>query len=211
MTKEYASQRGPRPQFRQHYDLGWIGFVHGPSRLSRAITYLTRRDRVGDIIVNHALVVTGPDECVEANMPVGVVVNRLSEAYFDREDEGEVIFRKPKGLTAEIAERVAARAKSEVGARFDITGMVAEGLGGTFLGHFLNSLFDNKPRELMAKLLHEKGQWVCSDLAMYCLREQPEFRGKGVLTRPVGTVSPQALFEDEEVFDPLPHPDSTDS
>jgi hypothetical protein len=136
-------------------------------------------------------------------MPVGVVTSRLAESYFDT-DEGPVIFRKPRGLTMEVAQRLVTRAKAEVGAKFDITGMVAEGLGGTFLGYLVNSLFDNKPRELTAKLLHQKGQWVCCDLVMYCLREEPLYRGKGVLARPVATVSPQALFEDEEIFEPLP-------
>ena len=37
------------------------------------------------------------------------------------------------------------------------------------------------------QLLHEKGQWVCSDLVLYCFREEPAYRGKGVLARPVAT------------------------
>jgi hypothetical protein len=203
MAEEKTAPSCSQPEFGKDYDLGWVGFVHGPSKLSAAITYLTRRDRVGDITVTHSFLVTGPDECVEANMPVGVVTSRLGQSYFNTK-EGPVIFRKPRGLTPEVAQRLVARAKAEVGARFDIAGMVAEGLGGTFLGHLLNSLFDNKPREVMAKLLHQKGQWVCCDLVMYCLREEPLYRGKGALARPVATVSPQALFEDDEIFEPLP-------
>jgi hypothetical protein len=198
-----AEENAAQPQFGKDYDLGWVGFVHGPSFLSAAIAYLTRRDRAGDIGVTHSFLVTGPDECVEANLPVGVVTSSLAEAYLDP-GRGRVVFRKPRGLTPDLARRVVARAKAEVGAKFDIAGMVAEGLGSTFLGHLVNSLFGGKPRELMAGLLHKKGQWVCSDLVMHCFREEPEYRNKGVLARPVGTVSPQALFEDEEVFEPLP-------
>ena len=139
---------------------------------------------------------------MEANLPVGVVITALTESYLGR-DGGRVIFRKPKGLTPEVAQRVVARAKAEVGAKFDVAGMAAESLAGTFLGHLVNSLFGDKPKELMARLLHAKGRWVCSDLVLYCFREEPAYRGKGVLARPVGTVSPQALFEDNELFEPL--------
>jgi hypothetical protein len=81
--------------------------------------------------------------------------------------------------------------------------MVAEGLGGTFLGHLVNSLLGDKPKEMVAGLLHQKGQFVCSDLVIYCFREEAKYRGKGAVARPVGTVSPQTLFEDEELFEPL--------
>jgi hypothetical protein len=197
-----AAEKEVRPEFGKDYDLGWVGFVHGPSFLSRAIAYLTRRDRAGDIGVTHSFLVTGPDECVEANLPVGVGTSSLAESYFDQ--EGGVIFRRPRGLTPDVARRVVERAKGQVGARFDISGMAAEALSGTFLGHLVNSLLGGKPKELMAGLLHEKGQWVCSDLVMYCFREEPQYRDKGVVAHPVGTVSPQALFEDEEFFEALP-------
>jgi hypothetical protein len=127
----------------------------------------------------------------------------LAESYLDQ-DDGRVIFRRPKGLTPALARRVVRRAKAEVGAKFDTAELVAEGLGGTFLGHLVNSLFGDKPKELVAGLLHEKGRWVCSDLVIYCFREEPKYRGKGAVAKPVGTVSPQTLFEDEELFDPLP-------
>ncbi len=203
MAKTKAAHPSPRPEFGKDYDLGWVGFVHGPSRLSAAIAYLTRRDKVGAIGVTHSFLVTGPDECVEANFPAGVVASGLAESYLDRE-EGLVLFRKPKGLTAASARRVVRRAKAEVGAKFDTAGMVAEGLGDTFLGHLVNSLFGGKPKKLLAKVLHQKGRWVCSDLVIYCFREKPKYRGKGAVAQPVGTVSPQTLFEDEELFETLP-------
>ena len=203
MAKKKAAPRIAQAEFGKDYDLGWIGFVHGPSLLSTGIAYLTRRDKGGDIGVTHSFLVTGSDECVEANFPAGVVASGLAESYFDR-DDNRVVFRKPKGLTPTMARRLVKRAKAQLGAKFDTAGMVAEGLGGTFLGHLIESLFGDKPKELMAGLLHENGRWVCSDLVMYCLREEPKFRDKGAVARPVGTVSPQTLFEDEELFEPLP-------
>jgi hypothetical protein len=191
----------PRPEFGKDYDLGWVGFVHGPSLLSAAITYLTRRDKAGDIVVTHTFLVTGPDECVEANFPAGVVASGMDESYFDT--DARVIFRKPKGLTKAAARRVVKTGKAELGVPFDTAGMVAEGLAGTFLGHFLEAVFGDTPKKIAAKMLHQKGRWVCCDLVMHCLRGEAKYRDKGVLAEPVGTVSPQTLFEDEEVFEPL--------
>ena len=37
-----AAEKEVRPEFGKDYDLGWVGFVHGPSFLSRAIAYLMK-------------------------------------------------------------------------------------------------------------------------------------------------------------------------
>jgi len=202
MAKRKPPPQSPRPEFGKDYDLGWVGFVRGPSLLSASIAYITRRDKVGDLGVTHSFLVTGPDECVEANFPAGVVTSNLAESYLDQAG-GRALFRKPKGLIPAVARRVVKRAKAELGAKFDTVGIFAEGLGGTFLGHLLNSLFADKPKKLTARLLHQKGRWVCCDLVIYCFREEAKYRGKGALAQPVGTVSPQTLFEDEELFEPL--------
>src|SRR5437763_8841113 len=198
MAKLKATRRSARPEFGKDYDIGWVGFVRGRSVLSAGIAYLTRRDKVGGARVTHAFLVTGPDECVEANFPAGVVVSGLAENYFDK-DGGRVVFRKPRGLTPAVARRVVKRARAEVGAKFDVAGMAAEGLGDTFLGHLLNALLGDKPKKVAAKVLHRKGRWVCCDLVAHCLRAEPRYRGKGVLARPPGTISPQKLFEDEDL------------
>jgi hypothetical protein len=150
-------------------------------------------------------VVTGADECVEANLPAGVVATRLSEEYLRRDDR-RVIYRKPRGLTAAAGRRVARRARAQVGAKFDYGAFAAAGLRGTFLGHLLDGLLGGKPRALAGRLLHQKGRWICSTLVAYCLNQEPHYRGQGVLSRPAGTVSPQELFEDEELFEPLLRP-----
>src|SRR5258707_63136 len=125
-------QKAARPAFGKDFGLGWVGFVHSGSRLSGAIAYLTRRDKqTGRPTITHAFVVPGPDECVEATLPAGVVVTRLSVDYLDRDDR-LVIFRKPVGLTQEAGARIAALAKAQVGAKFDFGAFAAEGLASTF-------------------------------------------------------------------------------
>jgi hypothetical protein len=199
MAKVKATRRARTPVFGKDYDRGWVGFAHSTSSLSRGIAYLTRREKTGDVVVSHSFLVTGPDECVEANLPVGVVKTSLRDAYFDK---GVVVhFRKPRGLTPTIARRLVKTARAQVGAGFDFGLFVAEGLGGTFVGHLFNSFFSGKPHELMTSLLNQKDRWICSELVAYCLRSEPAFRGKGVLAHPPATVSPQGLYEDDELFE----------
>ena len=193
--------------FGNDYDLGWVGFVHSTGQLlSEGIAYLTRRDKKGGVTVTHTFLVTGTNECVEANLPVGVVTSDLAEEYLGREDR-LVLFRKPRGLTPAAARRLVARAKAEVGAKFDYGAFAAEGLTDSFLGHLVDSLLGGKPKKLLAGLLHRKGRFVCSELVAYCLRKEPRYRNKGVLARPPGILTPQELFEDGELFEPLGPPE----
>jgi hypothetical protein len=203
MAMAKAARENPRPEFGKDYGVGWVGFVHAPGALSKGIAYLTRRHKVGGVAVSHAFLVTGADECVEANLPAGVVATRLSEEYLGRPDR-RVVFRKPRGLTAAAARRIARRAKAQLGAKFDYGAFVGVGLKGTFLGHLLNTLLSGKPQEWAGKLLHEKGRWICSTLVAYCLGQESRYHGRGSLSLPLGTVDPQTLFEDEEIFEPLP-------
>lgn len=198
-----AKRKTGRPTFGKDFGLGWVGFVHSSCQLlSGSIAYLTRRDKKGDVTVTHSFLVTGPDECVEANLPVGVVTSDLAKEYLGRDDR-LVLFRKPKGLTPAVARRLVARAKAQLGAKFDYGAFAAEGLTDSFLGHLVDSLLGGKPKKLLAGLLHQKGRYVCSELVAYCLRQEPRFREKGVLARPPGVLTPQELFEDGELFEPL--------
>jgi hypothetical protein len=198
-----AKKRKRRPVFGEDYGLAWVGFVHADSLLSGAIAYLTRRERRSEVVISHAFLVTGPRQCVEANLPVGVVTSNIEEEYLDRDDR-MVLFRRPQGLSQAAARRIARRAKEQVGAKFDFGGFVAEGLGDTFLGHLVNTLLGGIPKEKLAKTLHQKGRYVCSDLVAYCLRQEARYRDKEILNRPPGSLTPQAFFEDDDLFDPPP-------
>jgi hypothetical protein len=200
VAKGQAVAQPKNPAFGKDFGLGWVGFVHSGSRLSKGIAYLTRREKQSGVTITHALVVTGPAECVEANLPAGVVTSDLSKEYLGRDDR-TVVFRKPKGLTQATGRRIAERAKAQVGAKFDFGGFAATGVADTFVGHFIDVLLDGAPKEKLAGLLHQKGRFVCSDLVAYCLRQERRYRDVKILAHPPGTLSPQALFEDEELFE----------
>lgn len=210
MTTSKTSAAEESPQFHTDYDVGWIGFVHGPNLLSRGIAYLTRWDRDCNITISHTFIVAGRNECVEANLPVGVVVSNLAEEYLQR-PERHVFFRRPRGLTAEATERITQTAQAQVGTKFDFGVFAASALTGTFLGHLLNALSQGKWQEGLDKLLHQNGRWICSDLVAYCLQQVPEYQGLGVLAKPPGTLNPQELFEDDILFDTLTGPAHHDS
>jgi hypothetical protein len=206
MAKGNPGRRKGRPAFGKDFDVGWIGFVHSAGQvLSEGIAYLTRRDKKGGVTVTHTFLVTGPNECVEANLPVGVVISDVEKEYLSRDDR-LVLFRKPHKLTPAVARRLAARAVAQVGAKFDYGGFAALGVSDTFLGHLVDSLLGGGPKTLLSELLHQQGRYVCSDLVAYCLRREPRYREKGVLARPPGILTPQELFEDDELFEPLPRP-----
>jgi hypothetical protein len=203
VTKGKTRHSTRRLAFGKDFDRGWIGFVHSSGQLlSGTIAYLTRRQKKGAVTVSHSFVVTGPNQCVEANLPVGVVKSNLTAEYLDRNDR-LVLFRKPRGLTRAVARRIVQTAKAQIGAKFDYGGFAAVGLSGTFLGHLLDSLFGGKPKALLDGLAHQEGRWVCSELVAYCLRQEPRYRVMGVLGREPGILTPQELFEDDELFEPF--------
>lgn len=189
-----------RPKFKKDFDIGWIGFVHADNLLSRGIAYLTRREKKGNTTVSHSFIVTGPDECIEANLPAGVVLTRLSKEYFGRKRR-RVYFRKPKAMTEKMGERIAKRARAQLGAKFDFGVFTASALKNSFLGHLIDKVFHGKPGKKVAQFLDKNGQWVCSELVAFCLQKEARYRDKGVLSRPPGTIDPQQLFEDEELFE----------
>lgn len=190
------------PQFGKNYDRGWIGFNHATSVMSQGIAFFTRFERTNDIVVSHAFIVTGEDECVEANYPSGVVCSRLQKDYFEREDRS-ITFRRPKQLSAELADRIVEKAKSQVGDGFDYSVLANHALQDNFVGWLINDMFDNKPKNFLDRMLEDSGQWICSELVAYCLKQQREYENVGVLANAPGAITPQMLFEDDELFEPF--------
>ncbi len=187
------------PVFGENYKAGYIGFTfNNASILSYGIAHFTRWARMSDIRVSHALVVTGDNECVEALIDQGVKKQPLSK-YFD-DPARQIFFRKPAQLTAEIAASIVKLAKSQVGNQYDTSLLAAQVAQGTFIGKLINKIYNGKPDLLLSKLLNNDDRWICSELAAYCLDEQPEYMDKGILSRPNETIDPQELFEDASIF-----------
>ncbi len=186
------------------YNVGYIGFTHCPGLLSDGICYFERWARLSDIAVSHAFVVTKAfdgdyPELVEAHWPV-VKGAKLSEYTDDRRTV--LVFRRPRGWTLEMGMRIAAQARFRIGARYNTGLILSQLMAHTFVGHYLNKWFNNRPDQWVSERLDRKDEFICSELAATALNEQPELRGKGILAGPLDTISPQALFEDQVIFEP---------
>ncbi|MBI1247224.1 hypothetical protein GC197_05190 [bacterium] len=145
---------------------------------------------------------TGDDECVEAAYPKGVVRSKLSEAYWAKPDR-YVIFRRPIGLTEELADRIVDVAQAQLGSKFDFSTSVHLAAQKNFLGWIINWLTSDEVNRAMESLVQDDNRWLCSALGAYCLKSQPEFDGIGILQKQPGMITPQELFESDELFEPV--------
>jgi hypothetical protein len=201
-----AARRRPvvsdvQPQYGINYGVGYAGFTFRKDDLiSHGIAYFTRWERLSDIKVSHVFVVENAEHVIGAHAGTGVARASIGELF---DDPGvQVFFRKPRYWTRDIGERIVSKARPEIGKEYDLSLILAGALQATFLGKFLNKIFGRAPDRFVSRLLNSEDEWICSELVAYCMDEQPEYRDVGILLHPNETISPQELFEDEEIFEP---------
>jgi hypothetical protein len=198
MKLEYNSQE---PVYGKNYDKGYIGFSYASDRfISRGIAYFTRLHRLGDVKVSHTFIVSGENECIEALVREGVQRSSLT-AYFEN-PEYQVFFRKPRDLTADIANAIVAAAETQLGTKYDTALFFSQAVSGSWLGRVLKRAFGSKPDKMLSALMNNDNRWICSELVAYVLDRQPQYHDKGILKDPHETIDPQELFEDTEIFEP---------
>lgn len=208
LNEQYPVFDKRRPIYGEDYDRGWIGFNHSTSWMSQLIGNAGRYRRRSPIVISHAFIVTGEDTCVEAAFRKGVLVSSLTEQYFEMPTR-YVVFRKPKGLTPEIADRICELAEAQVGKRFDNGVLVAHALNDHFLGWLMNRMTGDAAIAATDSLFNQPDAWICSELAAYVLNQIPEYAGRGNLSQRPGMLTPQELFENDEVFEPLRQADGS--
>lgn len=187
------------PQFGDNYKPGFIGFTYaGSAQQSRGIARFSRWSRLSDIHVAQVLVVTGEDECVEAVPGKGILKSPLHRHFDD--PKTQIFFRKPRKCSPSLGQRIADTALAQVGTRHENLLLAAQVLEGSFLRRWLMSHFREDPEHFSARLLCRDSRWISSELAAYCLDCQPEYADRGILARSAHGISPQELFEDEELF-----------
>ena len=185
------------PAFSDNYKPGYVGFTYtGSPLLSRGISYFTRWSRLSDIHVTGVLVVTGENEGVE--LTGGREVTKVDLAKLFDDPKTQIFFRKPRKCTSSLGEAIAATAIAQVGTRFDQLVVAAQILEGSFLKRWISSQF--APARFLSRLAQRDGRWLGAELAAYCLDCQPAYAGRGLLGRTSCEISPQDLFEDEELF-----------
>lgn len=188
------------PEYGVNYNAGYVGFTYtGSSIISRGITYFTRWSQMHQIKVSHALIVSGENECIEARMNGGVKRTALS-TYFD-DEKCQIFFRKPNGLTPDLAARIISTAEAQLGCAYDIDLIRAQLQSNSLAGRLLRRLLGPGVEDQLCKLVDHADRWICSELVAHCLDEQPEYHDKGVLVYNDATIDPQELFEDDVTFE----------
>jgi hypothetical protein len=189
-----------KPVWGDNYNFGYIGFTYATtSKVAAGIAYFTRWSR-REIPVSHALVVTGENSCIEAYYGVAIRERPLTD-YFDH-PKRRIFFRKPVDWTPSLGMRISDCACSKIGHRYATGLIVAQAAANTWLGRLINEWTGGGPDRWVSNRLSREGSMICSQLAAWCLGQQPELHGRGILARPHNTIDPQELFEDDQVFEP---------
>lgn len=186
------------PQYGINYRIGYVGFTFASrSFVSNGIAFFTRWDRKS-APVSHTFIVSGPNECIEAQ-GVGVVVSDL-EKYF-KDLRYLVAFKEPVGWTPELGERIVEAARKRVGKKYGYSLIVADALTHTAFGRMLGKLTKGWTTRKVTQLLDSKNQEICSELVANALVEQPELADAPLLKRLIPSeITPQMLFEDAHLF-----------
>lgn len=195
-----------KPEFGINYKNGYIGFSFTDnSFIDNGVAWFSRWEKgrssnLPDLNISHAFIVSGKDECIEALDMSGVSLSPLTKYFND--PHTHVCFRKPLGLTDEIATRMLLDASRLLGSPYDLVLVAGHIISDSFSGKLLEEITNGKSRELITWLFQTKGKYICSELCAEVLRKRPEYANKGVLAKPQYSLDPQTLFQDEIIFSP---------
>lgn len=192
-----------KPEFGVNYKNGYIGFTFTDnSFISNGIAWFDRWEKgknsnLPDLNLSHAFIVSGRNECIEA-LDTGVTLSPLTK-FFD-DPHTHICFRKPLGLTEEIADRMLLDASRLLGSPYDFILVAGHAVSDSFGGKLLEEITNGKSRDLITWLFETKGKYICSELIAEIMRKRPEYGTKGVLSHPPYSLDPQRIFQDEIVF-----------
>ena len=196
---------GVKPELGVNYEVGDIGFTFKDGNIiSYGIAWFTRWSRgenpdVPKIAVSHVFVVVGENECVEAKYPA---VKRSFLFNYFCDPHTHVVFRRPTGLTPDIAARIVKSAEARIGESYGVALIIGHLLANSLIGRFLCWLTRGWTDRKIKQIFDSHHQLICSELASTALSEQPEYSGKGILRNPPHTIDPEALFNARDIFEP---------
>lgn len=192
-----------RPVWGDNYRPGFVGFTFNDhSFVSKGIVYFTRWDRMSDFKASHTLIATGEDACVEAQGK-GVVEDSLSK-YFD-DLRYAIAFRKPMGWTPELGDRIVASVRQHIGKKYGYALIVGNAITHSTVGRLFGKITRGWTTRVISKWFDGKKQEICSETVALALQDQPELANLGILKQHANTITPQMLFEDDELFEEWKH------
>ena len=169
---------------------GYIGFSYRTrSIVSEGIAYFTKEEH-DTIIVTHTFLVVDDQHLIEAAYKG---VNYQSLGYYFYDPSIVVFFKKPKGLTSEIASVLIEEAKTHVGEKYDFS-LYLYFLEKTLLSWFIDNFRDNKK----PAFFNTPKEFICSELVGACLNKVDEYsKLKPLSEYHVSRISPMDLFRSE--------------
>ena len=190
-----------KAQFGVNYDVGYDGFISRPNDfIAAGIRWFERWDTLPGVPpVSHAIKIIGPDQTIEA-LAHGIVYGSLSKYIND--PECAVLVRKPKGWTPEMGERLATEAKSHLGEKYNYLLLFVMAITNSYFGKGLDAVTGKKFSAWLNHVADLKRHDICSQFCAKVDNALPEFQGKSVLARPLNTITPILLCQDEVIYEP---------
>jgi hypothetical protein len=194
-----------KPKFGTNYKVGYVGFTFKDnSFISKGIAWFTRWEKgknqeLPKIDISHVVVVTGENECIEATSP-RVTKTPLSDYFND--PHMHICFRKPVGLTEDIARRMIAVGERFLGKKYDYVLLFGHLLTNNVAGRLVSKILGKRFTSAITSLFNSKERFICSEYVATMMNEQFEYNGRGVLKNTMSDVDPQELFQDTVVFTP---------
>lgn len=201
MAKDSWQSIDTKPLYGENYKPGYIGFTFTDgSFISSGIAWFTRWDRkkgsdVPNLKLSHVVLVVDKDTVLEATWP-RIKLTPIAE-FFDDPDI-HICFRKPKGLTPEIAAAMIEQGSIRIGEKYDISLIVGQLLKKNLIGRLFSMITFRLSDKLLTKLFDKARAAVCSEFIAWCMKSS----GFYTLKRIPADYSPLELFQDEDLFEP---------
>lgn len=182
------------------YNTGYVFFTHAHDRIASGIDWFQRFGRGENLPVHHTGIVVDSAHVEEAHWRSGVRKAHLPDYLAD--PDTLIVFRRPRGWTPELGQRIAQAALSRDGRPYNKGLILSQLASNTFLGHLLNGVLRGMPEVWLCRMLDNRQAFICSQLSAWALNEQPEFKGRGILSAPLDTITPQELYDDPVLWEP---------
>lgn len=188
------------------YYKGDILFTNDNSLKAKGIYHFTRWERKSGIKVAHVAIVADALTCFEAKK--GGIKKTELKKYFGN-NKFRLFIRRPAGMTEEISNELIKREENSVGkTKFAFGLMFLSLIRGSLGGHLIDKATGNKLFDKLFVFASRTRHFLCSHNQADNLktvakmrRELPLAHGP-IIGRPSAAITPQRLFETDELFEP---------
>jgi hypothetical protein len=195
-----------KPIWGKHYHAGWSGFSFTDDAfISEGIAVFENPLVLfGARVPSHTWIVTGPDECIEAQGK-GVVRASMSERFANT--NCMVWFRCPSFYDSVVAEEIVKGAEQELGKKYNYAMIGAHAASNTLIGRALNFITRRWYEKILTHIADKKSADICSMVTGYAMQRSHSLMAwlgsnRGVLAREAHQLKPSDLDTDRRIYRP---------